>query len=137
MGKQVRHEYKRSDIVDTIIKMRIKNMASTKTIIKDFLQGELGYGVTYSYELYKEAREKIVELYEKSNLASLEEAIGQLEEMIQEARHQKNDKFALEIRKEISKISGLYIKRVDITSKDEKLEGFVIKIVKGDDEKEV
>lgn len=106
--KEPKREFKRQDIVDSIVKMRIQNMAATKTIIKDYLQDSLGYGQSYAYELYKEAREKIVEYYKIDNIASLAEAVGQLEEMAEDAKGSKNYKLAFEIRKELNKMAGNY-----------------------------
>lgn len=108
-------KYKKEDIIDAIIKMRIEKMASTKTIIKDFLQNELGYGQTYAYELLKEARKKIVELYDSKNSASLEEAIGQLEEMAEDAKQAKNYKLAFNIRQELSRIQGHYKDKIELS----------------------
>ena len=109
-------QYKKEDIIDSIIKMRTQDMAATKTIIKDYLMGQLGYGQTYSYELLKEARKKIIEYYDASNEASLEEAIGQLEEMAENAKSQRNYKLAFNIRQELSKIQGHYKDKIDITT---------------------
>jgi len=108
-------QYKKEDVIDSIVKMRTQKMAATKTIIKDYLMGELGYGQTYAYELLKEARKKIVEYYSISNEASIEEAIGQLEEMAEDAKNQKNYKLAFNIRQELSKIQGHYIERVNVS----------------------
>lgn len=109
-------EYKKEDIIDEIVKKRIIEMASTKTIIVDYLQKELGYGQAYAYKLYSEARKEIVKLYEKTNIDALEEAIGQLENLQEDAKKFKNIKLALEIRKELSKIQGLHTDKIDITS---------------------
>jgi hypothetical protein len=109
-------KYKKQDIIDAVVKMRIEKMASTKTIISEFLMGQLGYGQTYSYEILKEARKEIIRLYDASNEASLEEAIGQLEELAEGARQSKNYKLAFEVRKELSKVMGHYKERIDITS---------------------
>lgn len=107
-------QYKKEDIIDAIVKMRTEKMASTKTIIKDFLMGELGYGQSYSYDLLREARNKIVEYYKQSSTSSVEEAIGQLEEMAEIARKDRNYKLAFEIRKELSKIQGHYIEKIEL-----------------------
>jgi len=109
-------QYKKEDIIDSIVKMRINEMASTRTIIKDYLQDKLGYGQTYAYELYKEARILIKEYYKSDNIASTEEAIGQLEQMAETAKGEKNYKLAFEIRKELNKIVGAYADiKVDVT----------------------
>jgi hypothetical protein len=110
-------KYKKEDIIDAIVKLRIEKGASTKTIIQSFLMGELGYKQSYSYQLLQEARSKIVELYDTQNKELANEALGHLESMYEDAIKAKNVKLALEIRKEISKLTGLYAaQKVDITS---------------------
>ncbi len=110
-------KYKKEDIIDAIIKMRIEKGASTKTILQDFLMGELKYKQSYSYTLLQDARKEIVKLYSTKNEELANEALGQLESMYEDAIKQKNIKLALEIRKEISKLTGLYAaEKVDITS---------------------
>jgi hypothetical protein len=110
-------KYKKEDIIDAIVKMRIEKGASTKTIIQEFLMSELGYKQSYSYELLQEARVKIVSLYDTQNKQLANEALGHLESMYEDAIKSKNSKLALEIRKEISKLTGLYAaEKVDITS---------------------
>lgn len=101
-------KFKKEDLIDAIVKMRIEKMASTKTIIRDFLMGECGYEQAYAYVLLREARKKIVEYYQVSNESAVEEAIGQLEEMAESAKGSKNYKLAFEIRKELNKIIGAY-----------------------------
>ena len=108
--------FKKEEIVDAIVKMRCEKLASSKTIIKDFLMNELGYGSTYSYELYNLALQKIKEYYKEYNTAAIENSIAQMEEMMEECKKNRNYKQAFEIRKEINKILGLYIEKIDITS---------------------
>ena len=69
-------KYKKEDIIDAIVKMRIESGASTKTIIQSFLMGELGYKQSYCYVLLQEARQKIVELYNTKNAELANEALG-------------------------------------------------------------
>jgi hypothetical protein len=110
-------KYKKEDIIDAIVKMRIEKGSSTKTIIQEFLMGQLGYKISYSYTLLQEAREKIVSLYNTQNKELANEALGHLESLYEDAIKGKNMKLALEIRKEISKLTGLYAaQKVDITS---------------------
>jgi N-methylhydantoinase A/oxoprolinase/acetone carboxylase beta subunit len=99
-------KYKREDLIDSIIKMRIEKGASTKTIVEDFLQKQLGYKQSYAYTLLKEAREKITEIYKNDNTNAINEAVGQLEELYESAIKEKNKKLALEIRKEINRNTG-------------------------------
>jgi hypothetical protein len=128
-------KYKKEDIIDSIVKMRIEKMAATKTIIRDYLMGELGYGQAYAYELLREARAKIVEYYGTSNTASLEEAIGQLEEMAEDAKQSKNYKLAFNIRQELSKIQGHYKERIELSGDvNHKIE--VIKLIGPEEKKD-
>jgi hypothetical protein len=109
-------KYKKEDIIDAIVKMRIEKGASSKTIIQEFLMDQLGYKISYSYTLYGEARQKIVELYNTQNSELANEALGQLESMLEDALKAKNMKLALEIRKEISKLTGLYAaQKIDVS----------------------
>jgi hypothetical protein len=109
-------KYKKEDIIDAIVKMRIEKGASSKTIIQEFLMEQLGYKISYSYTLYGEARQKIVELYNTQNSELANEALGQLESMLEDALKAKNMKLALEIRKEISKLTGLYAaQKIDVS----------------------
>jgi hypothetical protein len=70
--------------------------------------GQLKFGQTYAYDLLKAAREKIVKIYETQNVSLANEALGHLESMYEDAIKQKNNKLALEIRKEMNKLTGLY-----------------------------
>jgi hypothetical protein len=109
-------KYKKEDIIDAIVKMRLEQGASTKTIIEDFLKGQLKYKQSYCYTLLREARKKIVELYDTTNKELANESLGQLEDLYQTAIKKGDRKLALEIRKEISKLTGLYKTQIDITS---------------------
>jgi hypothetical protein len=108
--------FKTDDIINGIVKMKVEKGASNKTIL-DFLQDDLGYKQTYSYELLGLARKRIQEIWDKNAEAHLEEAKGQLEDMLENSIRQKNMKLALDIRKEINKLMGLYAaEKIDITS---------------------
>ncbi len=107
-------KYSKEELINSVIKMRLENMASTKTILS-FLMTELEYGQTYSYEILKEARQQIQNYYKDLNSASLEEAIGQLEEMAEDAKRKKNYKLAFDIRKELSKIQGHYTEKIQLS----------------------
>jgi len=109
-------KYKRQDILDAIIKMRIEKGASTKTIVEDFLQKELGYKQSYAYTLLKEAREKITEIYKSTNENIINEQVGRLEAQYEKAIKQGNSKLALQVLQEINKLMGLYAsEKIDIT----------------------
>lgn len=100
-------EFKTIDLVNSIVSMKVEKGASNKTIL-DFLQNDLKYGQTYAYEILREARKKIQEIWDKNAEAHLEESKGQLEELYEDAIRNKNSKLALEIRKEMNRLMGLY-----------------------------
>jgi hypothetical protein len=100
-------QFKTEDLINGIVKMRIENGASNKTIL-DFLMNDLGYKQSYAYELLKDARKLIQEIWDKNAEAHLEEAKGQLEDMYQVAITKKEYKLALQIRQELNKLMGLY-----------------------------
>ena len=77
---------------------------------------EFGYKQSYAYEIVREARIKIADVYKNWNENALEEAIADLDEQKEKALKEGNSKLVLEITKEINKISGLYIQKVDVTS---------------------
>lgn len=117
--KITKSKWKKEDIVNAIVKMRTEQMATTKTIL-DFLMTDIGYGQSYSYELIKESRDKIVKLYDNDNVARVQEAIGQLETMLERSYQRGDYKLSYQIRQELSKLTGLYAaSKVDITSNGE------------------
>jgi hypothetical protein len=112
MPKQIKTE----DLVNGVVKMKVENGASNKTIL-DFLMNNLGYGQSYAYEVMREARKKIQEIWDKNAEAHLEEAKAHLEELYENAIRRKDMKLALQVRQELNKLMGLYSpEKLDITS---------------------
>lgn len=129
-------KHKKRDILDAIIKLRIEGGKSTKWIVDEYLMRDLGYKISYSYDLLKEARDEIVKIYDKQNEALANEALGQLEAMYQVAIGTGERKLALEILKEKNKLTGVYAaEKVDLTSGGEKLTTIKLIEIKKDDEK--
>jgi len=112
MPKQIKTE----DLVNGVVKMKVEKGASNKTIL-DFLMNDLGYGQSYAYEVMREARKKIQEIWDKNAEAHLEEAKAHLEELYENAIRKKDMKLALQVRQELNKLMGLYSpEKLDITS---------------------
>jgi len=88
--------YTKDDLIAQIIKLRLVENWSTKSIL-DFLQDDLGYGQTQSYEYIKWAKEEIKERYKRTNDAAVEEAIYQYEEMLEKAKSKGDIKLWHEI----------------------------------------
>lgn len=117
--KITKSKWKKEDIINAIVKMRTENMATTKTIL-DFLMNDLEYGQAYAYELIKESKNLIIELYKQDNISRVEEAIGQLETMLERSYLRGDYKLSYNIRQELNKMTGLYAtQKIDITSAGE------------------
>ena len=63
----------------------------------------------------RDARNKIADIYKNWNENLLDQTIGDIEQQKRQAEKDGNRKLVLEITKEINKISGLYVERVDVT----------------------
>lgn len=127
MPKQVKTE----DLINSIVKMKVEKGASNKTIL-DFLQNDLEYGQTYSYEILKEARKRIQIIWDRNAEAHLEESKAQLEELYEDAIKSRNNKLALEIRKEMNRLMGLYAaEKIELSGE---LKSININIVKNNDD---
>lgn len=98
--------YTKDDLIAQIINLRLVENWSTKSIL-DFLQNDLGYGMTQSYEYIKWAKEVIKDRYKATNDAAVEEAIFQYENMIEKAYNSGNYKLWNELKKELNKITGI------------------------------
>jgi len=125
-------KYKREDIINELVKMRIEDMASNKTMLQH-IYDKYEYKQTYAYQLIKEARETIREIWAQQDEGSLEEAIGQMEQMAEDAKKQKNYKLAFDIRKELSKIQGHYTEKIELTG-EMAIKGIEIRINKANDD---
>lgn len=122
-------ELKTVDLVNSIVKMKVEKGASNKTIL-DFLQNDLEYGQSYAYEILREARKKIQEIWDKNAEAHLEESKAQLEELYEDAIRNKNNKLALEVRKEMNRLMGLYAaEKIELSGE---LKAININIIKTD-----
>lgn len=128
MKNSEKKTFDRDQIISALVKMRVEKFATTKTML-DFLMTELGYAQTYSYELIKESKKKINELFKEEHEESFHSAVARLEEIIETT---KNEKMRLEAQKEMNKLLGLHKpQKVDVTSGGKELPTeLVIKIIK-------
>jgi NADP-dependent 3-hydroxy acid dehydrogenase YdfG len=118
-------QYKTDDLINAIVKMKVEKGASNKTIL-DFLMNDLGYKTTYSYELIKQARNRIQEIWDRNSQGYLEEAKAQLEEMLENAIRKGDNKLSLQIRQELNKLMGLYAaQKVEVSG----LDNIIVEIV--------
>jgi hypothetical protein len=132
-NKIKKNDWKKEDIINAIISMRTEKMATTKTIL-DFLMDDIGYGQTYSYQLIKESREKIIEIYDANNVSKVEEAMAQLETMLQRSYQKSDYKLSYNIRQELNKLQGLYAAQKIEHSGEIGIQGIDIKIITNKDD---
>jgi hypothetical protein len=113
-------KFDKDKIINEIIELRIKKGYSSTSLVK-YLEETHKVKVARAYELIRESREKMGEVYNKVNDKILEESIIFLEQMRQDALNTKNNRLALEIQKELNKVNNLYIKKLDITTNGESI----------------
>ncbi len=121
-------KYDSEIILNTLIDMRVNKCMSTKSIL-DFLQNELGYSQAQAYVHLQKANQEICTIWSEQNRTSVEGSIAQMEEMLEYAKVNKNLKLWMELRKEMNKKLGFNDSNIDITTKGEKLEGFVFNVI--------
>lgn len=106
--------YDKKKILQEVTLLRIKDKASTEFILK-YITENTGVKIAQAYNILKEAQSHIQEIYKENRMVAFEEAIAQLEDMLMNAKAANNLKMELEIRKEISKLQGLYIERIELS----------------------
>lgn len=114
--KGQKHTFKRSDLIDSIIKMRIEK-GFTRLSILDFLKNELGYSQPYSYELIRDANAEFNQRAIQNFGEDLKEDIERFERLYERAMSNKNFREAKEVLKEIAKLKGHYTERLQIDGK--------------------
>ncbi len=130
-------ERDRENIIMALVKMRVERFATTKTML-DFLQNKpLSYKDSYAYELIRESKKRIQQIFKEEYEESFHNALARLEEIIETT---KNEKVRLDSQKELNKLLGLYRpQKVDITSngKELNISEVIVKIVKGNDQEDI
>ena len=100
-------------VIEEIITLRTKMGYSSPSLVS-YLKETYDINTTRAYELIKEARIKLGEIYNEVNGDVLMESIIYMENQRQKALGEGNGKLALEIQKELNKINQLYIERTEI-----------------------
>lgn len=109
-----RHSFKRNDIIDLIIDMRL-NKGKSRTTIFNYLKDELGYSPSYSYDLIRDAAKEFDIRAIQNFGEDLKEDIERFEILYEDAIKSGNKKEAREVLKEISKLKGHYKERVEMS----------------------
>jgi hypothetical protein len=121
--------YDRDYLVKKIAMMRIKGKSTY--FILEFLQNEVKMGQTTSYEVLRDAQKVINEMQLTEIETAFNEAVAQLEELYEDT---SDKKLRLEIRKEISKMRGLYAAQEIKHSGEIGIQGIDIKIITNKDD---
>lgn len=100
-------------VIEEIITLRTKMGYSSPSLVS-YLKDTYDINTTRAYELIKEARTKLGEIYNEVNGDVLLESIIYMENQRQKALGEGNGKLALEIQKELNKINQLYIEKTEV-----------------------
>jgi len=118
--------YKKEDLLKMIVEWKAEGVMHN-TVIANIKA--LGYGIDYAYALLKEAKPLIIETLKDIAKDRIETTITELETLKHEASVAEDLNLVLQIQKEINKITGLHLERVDVTSDGKAIENIqVIKI---------
>jgi uncharacterized protein YggE len=102
-------KFNKDKLIEEVVKMRIKDLASTATIL-DYIMKAADVKQAQAYNYLSEAQDIISEMYKDIRKAALEEAIAQTQTLLEQAET-VIDK--LKVRQELSKLQGLYVDRIE------------------------
>jgi hypothetical protein len=127
MARHKDPEFKKEDLLRMIVEWKAEGQMHN-TVIANIK--ELGYSIDYAYALLREAKPLIMETLKDLAKDRIETTIAELETMKFNAMEAEDLNLALQIQKEINKITGLHLERVDVTTNGKPLENItVIKMV--------
>lgn len=101
-------KFNKDKLIEEVVKMRIKDLASTATIL-DYIIKEANVKQAQAYNYLSEAQDIISEMYKDIRKAALEEAIAQTQTLLEQAETVVDK---LKVRQELSKLQGLYIEKI-------------------------
>jgi len=127
MARRKDPEYKKEDLIKMVVDWTAQGVTRARQI--QYIQ-ELGYGIDYAYQVFKDAKPLINEILKDIGKEILESTIAELQRMKFEAEEAEDRNLALQIQKEINKIAGLHTEKVDVTTNGKSIENIsVIKLV--------
>lgn len=127
MARKKEPKYKKIDLINKIVQMSTSGWSQPD--ILDWLNSEGEVQISYSYELLRQAKPIILDTLKDIAKDRLEETIVKMERMYQDALIIKDKKLALDIQKEINKISGLHNQKIDVTTNGESINITTIKLI--------
>lgn len=121
-------KYKKQDLINKIVDMSCTGTLQAE--ILNWLQSEGACKISYCYELLREAKPIINDTLRDIAKDRIEKTLADLEQMMYEAKLAGDKKLALEIYKEINRITGVATQKIDITSAGEKIDSVsVIRLI--------
>lgn len=127
MARKKDPEFKKEDLIKMVVEWTAQGVTRARQI--QYIK-EMNYGVDYAYQLFRDAKPIINEVLKDIGKDILEETISELRRMKLEAEEVEDRVLALNIQKEINKIAGLHMERVDVTTDGKAIENIsVIKLV--------
>jgi len=109
-----RHTFKKNDLLDKIINMRVKE-GYTRVDIFNYLMKDLGYDDKTAYQYMKEAREETDRRAVQNFGDDLKEDIERFEADRSKAINDKDFKLAADLLKEICKLKGHYSQQIKLS----------------------
>jgi hypothetical protein len=109
---------KKEVIIEELIELRCKRGYSSTSLLY-YLKDTHGYEQSRAYDLIKEARTLMGEIYNEINVDALKDSILFMENMKENAIGSGDRKLALDIQKELNKINQLYVEKMQIEHKME------------------
>jgi hypothetical protein len=100
-------------VIEEIIQLRLKNGYSSTSLV-NYLKETYDINQARAYELIKEARVVMGEVYNEINTDPIKDSILVMENMLQKALGEGEMKIALDIQKELNKVNQLYVERTEI-----------------------
>lgn len=138
MARKRDPKYKKIDLINKIVEMSCSGISQPEILV--WLKSEGECQLSYSYELLREAKPIILETLKDISKDRLETTIRELEQMKMDAKLSGDKKLAIEIQKEINKISGLHNQKIDVTTNGESINQIsvikMIEVKKENDENE-
>lgn len=113
-NKNKKHTFAKNEIIDNIIDLRL-NKGWTRLSILNFLKDDCGYSQSYSYELIQDASKEFDERAIQNFGNDLKEDIERFEALYEKAMSHKNYREAKEVLRDIAKLKGHYVERIDVT----------------------
>lgn len=100
-------------VIEEIIELRCKQGYSSLSLVTH-LKEKYGLQHSRAYELVRDARAKMGEIYDEMNKDVLKQSIMFMEEQVQKLIKAGDNKTALAYQKELNKVNQLYVERQEI-----------------------